>query len=84
MEDHQLNQIAAAVAKELDGRRTIDAVTHHKHHQYIDSLLADAELRRQRREQWVRVVGGWGIIVTITAAAAAVWQYLKQHINTGG
>ncbi len=81
MDEQDAAKIAKLVQMRLDEQRSIDVETHHKHHEYIDTLITQAETRQARKEQWVRVVGGWGIILTITAFAAAVWEYFKDHLK---
>lgn len=83
MDDTDLARIENLLDKTLDRRRTISSETHRKHHDYIDSLLDDAAMRRARREQWIRVVGGWGFVVLISSMAAAAWHYFKHKINGG-
>ncbi len=77
----EVNEIAKAVKTQLDQSRHIDIETHRKHHDYIDTLIIEVEKREARREQWIRVVGGWGIIITITAISAAIWEYIKDHVK---
>ena len=73
--------IAAAVTAHLELQRTVDVETHRKHHEYIDTLIIAEETKAARKEQWIRVVGGWGLILTITAAAAAAWDYFKDSLK---
>ncbi|NNF60708.1 MAG: hypothetical protein HKN06_05165 [Gammaproteobacteria bacterium] len=77
----EIAEIAEAVTSHLEKRRTLDVETHRKHHEYISSLIKEKETRKGRQEQWIRVVGGWGIILAITAMAAAGWEYLKHRLN---
>ena len=81
MTEQETQEIASAVLQLLEQQRTVDIETHRKHHEYIDTLITDAEKIQARKEQWVRVVGGWGIIVMITAVATAVWKYVTDHLQ---
>ncbi|MGI9202658.1 MAG: hypothetical protein ACR2Q3_01540 [Woeseiaceae bacterium] len=81
MDQTDLDQLEKLLDRTLDRRQHIPAGTHRKHHDYIDSLIAEQETHRARREQWLRVVGGWGIVVTISAVATAIWQFIKHQIN---
>ena len=81
MDEIQVDKIAKAVLNQLEEQRTVDVETHRKHHEYIDTLITDSERIQARKEQWIRVVGGWGLILFITAVATAVWNYLKNHLN---
>ncbi len=81
MDDEDITQpraIANEVAKRLAKDRTIDVETHRKHHQYIDSLIREGERKAERREQWLRVAGGWGIVAALSSTATALWHYLKH------
>lgn len=80
MKEQDIEEISASVIQKLDMQRTIDIETHRKHHEYIDSLILDTEKRSARKEQMIRVASGWGIVLILTTATAAFWQYLKDSI----
>ena len=80
-EDITLNNIARAVLIELQKERSIDIATHKKHHDYIDTLIIEKEKKQERKEQWIRVAGGWGIVLGLSASGAAFLQYIKDHLR---
>ena len=86
MQDEFIDRIAEATADKLEERARskvptdIDLLTHQKHHRFIDAMLKQHERETARKEQWIRIVGGWGIIAALTAAGIAVWDYIKDHL----
>lgn len=81
MKKEEIEEISTSVMHKLDMQRTIDIQTHRKHHEYIDSLILDTERRSARKEQMIRVASAWGLVLILTTATAAFWQYLKSSIN---
>jgi hypothetical protein len=81
MAEEDYRKIATAVSDELSRHRTIDVITHKKHLDYIDTLISAEKTRAIRKEQWIRTVGGWGIIVLLGGFVSIVWQYAKEHIK---
>lgn len=74
-------QIAKAVAAELERHRAIDTQTHRKHHEYIDVLIKREQRRSARIEYWLRGVVGWGLIAAATGLSIALWQYLAGNLQ---
>ena len=81
MDTENAHQIAEIVLRKIQAQRTVDIETHRKHHEYIDILISERKNVDERKEQWIRVVGGWGIIAMLTAAATTAWQYIKAYFN---
>ena len=81
VETEDAHKIADIVLRRLDSQRTVDIETHRKHHEYIDLLILEKEKVNARKEQWIRVVGGWGLILILSALATASWQYIKKTLE---
>ncbi len=65
----------------LDARRRIDADTHAEHHSFVQLLIDE---RRVRKERWEKVrshVYGWGIITAITGIGASLWHLIEKNFG---
>lgn len=81
MNDEDIRKISLRVLKDLEKSRTIDVETHRKHHEFIDVLITKEKKSQERKEKWIQVVGGWGIITFMTGLGLAVWQFIKDHVK---
>ena len=81
LSEEDLTKIAESVRQRLHDERTVDVVTHKKHHDFIDTLITEKERDAARKEKWLQVAGGWGIVTALTIFTAAIWQYLKDHVR---
>ncbi len=61
----------------------VDAKTHRKHHEYIDTMIIDARRKSDTREAITKQVYGWGIIMFISGIGIAVWQWFDHFIHKG-
>lgn len=81
MQEEDADQIAKEVLRQLEQQRTVDVETHRKHHEFIDTLITNHMKSQERKEKWITIVGGWGIITMLTGFGLAVWQFVKDHVK---
>lgn len=74
-------EIARAVAAELEKHRSVDIETHRQHHAFIEHLVEVSKKREERKERVIQAVAGWGLITALTGIALAIWHYIKSNIN---
>ena len=67
MKEEDILQIKSNLNQTLDERDSIDHQTHSKHHDYIDLLIKESNVRAVRYEAIRRQVIGWGIVTFLTA-----------------
>lgn len=81
LSQEDLEKIAESVRQRLHDERTVDVETHKKHHDYIDTLIMEHEKTMARKEKWLQIAGGWGIVTALTVFTAAVWNYVKDNMH---
>lgn len=74
-------EIARAVAAELEKARTINVETHRKHHEFMEYMIERQKRSDARKEKIIQTVAGWGVITALTGLGLAIWHYLKQNLN---
>ena len=72
------------ISEALDARAPVDKDTHIKHHEFIDVLLEEHKIKKQRKEKIKTQVIGWSIIAVLSAIGTAVYHWFEHMINTGG
>ena len=84
MDNEDIQKISLAVLKDLEKSRTINVETHRKHHEFIDIMIEREKKSQDRKEKWIQIVGGWGIITVLTGLGLAVFHFVRDHMNNGG
>lgn len=78
----QAAAIIEGLMQRLDERKAIDDVTHAAHHVYVAMRMKERQLCFERREKIIQTVGGWAVIIGITAIGTTIWMFIKDHIVT--
>lgn len=69
------DDLIRAVNTALDGRDSLDAKIHKKHHEFIDTLIIDNQVRKDRKDKIITQVWGWGIIAMLSGIGTAVYHF---------
>lgn len=72
-----------AINQVLDERQRIEAALHEKHHQFIDELLEDRRIKRERNERIRQQIIGWGIITVLSGIGYGAYQLFDNAVSHG-
>lgn len=76
-------EIAAEIVTELEKSRGIDRETHHRHHDYLETLITKENKRTEVWEQIKVHLMKYGALSLVTVLFVAAWHYFKQVVNSG-
>lgn len=74
-------QIKTAIHEALEERDGLTVKEHRDQHEFISMQIEEYQDRRARRERIKAQVGGWMVIMTLTAIGYAAWAWFIQMVN---
>ena len=81
LDPHEKEELKDLFTETIQTWRQVDAVTHKKHHDFIDQEMKIRSKRRERGEAILKQVMGWGIIVALSGIGLAVWELAKKALK---
>ena len=81
MQDDDIEKLAVAFARALQGARSVSDSEHYDHHRWISERIRKEQAMRVFWEQMQSHVAKWGAISIISGAFYAVWLGLKQLVR---
>ncbi len=83
MTDADAEKIGIAVARALQGARSVSDSEHYDHHRWITERIKQAEASRQFWEEMRRHVVKWGLIGALTGLGTALVVAFRAWVKAG-
>jgi len=75
-------EIKEAMREALNEWNSINSKTHEEHHKFIDILIVDAEVKKERVEKIKTSIIGWGFITGIGSIVGGLGYAVTQWVKS--